>query len=109
MRDINSGRIGAPTHEPGEGLDQRDWLQGCALLICVAVLVSYFFYQNSLKLEYAAVGKPQNIAEVVAETKRMDKMRQQDWQESERRRAALAEPITAQDRAGLVAIIEGGM
>ena len=106
MRDINSERTVAREQEE---TDQSWWLKSAAFVVLVVMVIGYLGYKRSVALEYAIVGQPKNIAEVVAETRRMDKMRQQDWEDSERRRAAMAEPITEQDRADLVAIIKGAL
>jgi len=102
MRDINDGRTVAREQE--ETIDQAWWLKGAAFVVLLAMVVACLGYQRSVALEYAIVGKPPNLAESVAETKRLDELKGNNWQPKKQ-----YETHSQEDRDSLTSLIEGAL
>ena len=106
MRDIGERRPSAPRQEKQ---DDGWWFKSLLFVAAVAMTVAHFGLQRSFALERAAVGeRNKTLAELVQQTKRLDKLKEED---SEKMRAQELERFvdySDEDRAGLAAIIEGG-
>ena len=92
------------TREQQETVDQTWWLKSAAFVVLLGMVVGYLGYKRSLALEYAIVGKPQNLAESVAETSRLDELRNDNWQPKKQ-----YEIHSQEDRDSLTSLIEGAL
>jgi hypothetical protein len=90
--------------EQQETVDQAWWLKSAAFVVLLVLVVGYLGYKRSVALEYSIVGKPQNLAESVAETKRLDELRDDNWQPKKQH-----EVHSQEDRDSLTSLIEGAL
>ena len=92
------------TREQQETVGQTWWLKSAAFVVLLGMVFAYLGYKRSVALEYAIIGKPQNLAESVAETKRLDELRDDNWQPREE-----YEVHSQEDRDSLTSLIEGSL
>ena len=90
--------------EQQETADQTWWLRSAAFVVLLGMVFAYLGYKRSVALEYAIIGKPQNLAESVAETKRLDELRNNSWQPKKQH-----EVHSQEDRDSLTSLIEGSL
>ena len=105
MRDITDRRPSAPRQEKQ---DDGWWFKSLLFVAAVAMTVAHFGLQRSFALERAAIGeRTKALGELIQETKRLDKLKEEDYEKTRAQELSRIVDYSDKDREGLVAIIEG--
>ena len=105
MRDIQDRRTSALEQEEA---DSGWWIKGLFFVVAVLMTLAHFGVQRSMALERAAIGeRTKALGELIQETKRIDKLKEEDYEKTRAQELSRIVDYSDKDREGLVAIIEG--